>query len=315
MKKVILIPIIIGGVLLVAGSAIFAVAISKHSYAKAVTNEYVIEESFNNIDIDVDITDVTFVASQDNSCKVVCQETSKYYHEVKANNDTLYIKSYSSKKWYDFMSFNVQMKATVYVPAKEYNDFKLKSSTGDIVIPQGYAFASYTSEQSTGKTDVKANVTNAMSVKTSTGNIYLSDVNCNSLKVTASTGNINISKTEVVEAINVKTSTGNIKLEDTHCKNFTSSASTGTTSLINSVAQEHIEIKASTGNVKFDGADAETLDIKTSTGDVKGTLLTTKIFDHHTDTGKVKLPPANTWAGGVCKIETDTGDIEISIKA
>ena len=51
--------------------------------------------------------------------------------------------------------------------------------------------------------------------------------------------------------------------------------------------------------------------LETDTGDVTGTLLSNKIFMYDTDTGDVSLP--SVMSGGKCQIETDTGDIEISI--
>ena len=71
-------------------------------------------------------------------------------------------------------------------------------------------------------------------------------------------------------------------------------------------------IDSSTGNVTFEDSDAATIDVKTDTGDVTGTLLTSKVFYVTTDTGKVNVPKSTT--GGLCNIETDTGDVRISIK-
>ena len=71
-------------------------------------------------------------------------------------------------------------------------------------------------------------------------------------------------------------------------------------------------VHAGTEDDPFDNADAETLDIETSTGDVRGTLGSPKIFDVRTDTGKVNYPTSTE--GGLCKIRTDTGDVNISFK-
>ena len=51
--------------------------------------------------------------------------------------------------------------------------------------------------------------------------------------------------------------------------------------------------------------------ITTDTGDVTGTLLTEKVFLVRSDTGRIKVP--ETVSGGTCKIETETGDITVSI--
>jgi len=63
--------------------------------------------------------------------------------------------------------------------------------------------------------------------------------------------------------------------------------------------------------VVFEGCDAGEIYVDTDTGDVSGTLLSDKVFIVKTDTGKIDVP--NSISGGRCEIETDTGDVKISI--
>ena len=98
---------------------------------------------------------------------------------------------------------------------------------------------------------------------------------------------------------------------DTKCKSVISSGSTGDITLQHVIATEKLSIERSTGDVKFDGADASEILVKTDTGDVTGSLLSDKVFIVHTDTGNVDVP--KTTAGGICEIQTDTGDIELDI--
>ncbi|MBQ3893898.1 MAG: DUF4097 family beta strand repeat protein, partial [Clostridia bacterium] len=77
------------------------------------------------------------------------------------------------------------------------------------------------------------------------------------------------------------------------------------------IASGRFDIERDTGDVKFDRCDAAEIKVETDTGDVTGTLLTEKVFITKTDTGKVSVPSAAS--GGRCEIETDTGDIKISI--
>ena len=76
--------------------------------------------------------------------------------------------------------------------------------------------------------------------------------------------------------------------------------------------EEKFDIERSTGNVKFSDCDAAELFVETSTGDVKGSLLSAKVFIVKTDTGSADVP--KTITGGRCEIETDTGDIKITVK-
>lgn len=79
----------------------------------------------------------------------------------------------------------------------------------------------------------------------------------------------------------------------------------------NVIASGKFTCKRDTGDVKLTLCDAAELYIKTDTGDVTGSLKTDKIIFAQTDTGKVSVPKTTT--GGRCEIETDTGDIKITI--
>ena len=91
-------------------------------------------------------------------------------------------------------------------------------------------------------------------------------------------------------------------------------ASTGNIKLIDTIVEENMKIKTSTGDVEFDDSDANVLiEVKTSTGDVEGTLLTGKNFKLSTHTGYIK-PVESVTGLGTCKVTTDTGNINLSVK-
>ena len=79
----------------------------------------------------------------------------------------------------------------------------------------------------------------------------------------------------------------------------------------NVIASEIFDIDTETGKVTFDRCDAREISVETDTGRVTGTLLSDKIFFAKTDTGDIEVP--KSMSGGKCEIETDTGDIKISI--
>lgn len=313
MNKLILIPIIIGSVLLVAGGTIFAIGLAGSAKNKSVTNTYELKEDFNNINVDLQVADLEFKVATDGNEKVVCEETTIYYHTVNVADNTLSIKGINNKKWYNFFDLGInKIKVTVYMNAGEYSELTVKSSTGDVNVPHDYSFNNMKVEVSTGNVKINSDVKEALNVKSSTGDFDISEMSTKSLTAKASTGYVNLNKVAVEENIEINTSTGKIHLTDTTAKNLKAKASTGNVTLTNSVMKENINITASTGNVKFEDSDADTLNIKTDTGDVKGTLLTSKIFYVKTDTGKVNVPKSTT--GGICEIETDTGDVSIQIK-
>ncbi|MBO4540501.1 MAG: hypothetical protein J5736_00795, partial [Bacilli bacterium] len=72
-------------------------------------------------------------------------------------------------------------------------------------------------------------------------------------------------------------------------------------------------LQTSTGDVAFEDSDSPDIYIKTSTGDITGTLLTGKRFTVHVSTGKPDVPSDDP-TGGICVIDTSTGDVRIRIK-
>ena len=131
-----------------------------------------------------------------------------------------------------------------------------------------------------------------ISVKTSTGDIKIENISASSI------------------ALNL--STGESTLRDIECKSLLSEGSTGDISMERLVATEKILIERDTGDVSFNACDAAEIFVETDTGDVRGSLLSQKVFITNTDTGKVSVP--NSIEGGRCKIDTDTGDIILTVK-
>lgn len=287
--------------LVVLGSAIFAGAMaaldfdfSKLSTMKYETNTYEVSGGFDKISIDVDITDIVFKQSDDESCKVVCFEAEKMKHSVRCTNGTLTIDMTDDTKWYDYIGISfASPKMTIYLPQSEYTSLLIDTATGDIDIPKSFTFNELEIETNTGNVDCTANVSDIIKIESDTGNIGISSVssNCN---------------------VDIKTDTGSINLTDIACTNFTAESDTGNISLVNVVAVNSICVESDTGNVKLKNSDAAKLSIETDTGDVTGTLLSEKVFIAKSSTGNVNVPKTKT--GGKCEIITDTGNIKIDIQ-
>ena len=311
MKGLIAIPIVIGSVLLIGGGALFGYAAYKSSKNNAVeTKEYTELEAFNKFDIDLTIADLEFVKSTET--KVVVAETKYDVHTVEVADNTLKVKGQDIRKWYEHL-FNwnwfQKVKVTVYMPEGAYDNLKVTSATGDVVVPSDFSFASFTTAVSTGNVTSKANVTGDVTVTTATGNINFEGITANKMDLKASTGWIKLKDVAVTEEVKLKTSTGDFKLENVTCKSYESNSSTGDVVFNNVKVTNAVTIKNDTGYVKMTASDAEELDIKTSTGDVKLELLSSKIVYAETSTGRKDVPTSTT--GGLCKIKTSTGDITV----
>ena len=312
MKKIILLPIILGSALLVAGSAVLAIGIANANNVKGVTNTYNVEGDFSNFKINLSIDNLEFKVGE--KTEVVCEETTKEVHEVKVENNALCIKSFDKREWYEKV-FNFDLsprKVYVYLTEKDFDKLEIETSTGNILIPNDFTFKNVDAKLSTGNFLGKAKVSEEMKVETSTGNITLNEMTAKNVKAKASTGHITLEKVVVEETIEANASTGHINLKTVAAKDIEVEASTGDVLLKDTIATGNIKVKTSTGDVRLEDSDAATLNISTSTGSVKGTLLTSKIIYATSHTGKINVP--HSTEGGICEISTDTGNIEISFK-
>ena len=278
MKKLVITTIVLGSLLLIGGAALVGYGYAKgYANVEKITTPYEISTEINNINIDLNVTDLEFKVSEGDEKKVICEHTEKIVHEVNVDteNKTLSIKQNDKRAWYEkWFDFTVSyLKATVYLPAGNYGDLKIESSTGNIRMDEGFTF-------------------NSVDIKISTGNINAKISSVNDFKVDASTGKV--------------------ELENSTAKNYDIKTSTGLVKLTNVVAIEHMKVHCSTGGIKLSSVDAKTLDLKSSTGDIEGSIKTAKKFEAEASTGSVKVPPSDPSAG-LCKIKTSTGDINITI--
>lgn len=321
MKRATKIWLIVSGVILLIGLAVFAGGMtmlhwdfSKLSSTEAYEKTTVeLTQSFDSISVDVDTDDIAFVLSEDKNGKVVCDETEHIKHTVDVKDNALHIGVEDTRAWYErfgFFSFD-SPKMTVYLPKKSYQSLILHTDTGSVDLPDSFTFDAIDISGSTGSVSCGASSKGMTTVKLSTGTVRISGVTSGGFDLKTSTGEIIMESVAAEGEIMTKVSTGGMALTDVICKSLTSDGSTGDILLKNVVADGTIMIERSTGDVTFDAGDADALTVKTGTGDVTGSLLTEKVFVTHTSTGEVAVP--NTVTGGRCEISTSTGDIIINV--
>ena len=277
-----------------------------------VTNTYDVKKDFRNIDIDANTEDVRFAPAKDGKCSVVCVEFANEPHDVRVEGSTLKVDRPERKTGFHIGVMKEPETITVYLPEKEYKELDVDTATGDVEIPQDFAFESVEVETDTGNVDFLAAEAGKLSIETDTGEITVSGLKTKDVRLEAGTGDIDVTDVKCSGDMTVKVSTGKATLEDVACRNFNSDATTGDLRMKKVIASDTFTIKRTTGHVTFDGCDAETIYVETDTGDVTGTFLSDKVFLTDTDTGKVDTPKSIT--GGRCEITTDTGDIRLDVK-
>lgn len=306
--------IFIGGVIIICAVTANDWDFKKFGNEKYETNTYEIDEAFDNISINTDISDISFVPGDGKLCKVVCYEIKNMNHTVAVRDKTLVIDKNDTRAWYDhIMLFAVSSpKITVYLPKAEYASLLIESSTGDVNVPGNFLFESIDITATTGDAKCFASASGRIKIQLSTGDIRLEGVSAGEIDLSVSTGRVSASSINCDGEITVGVSTGKTKLNDCRCGSVNSTGSTGDITLDNVIASGNMYLKRSTGDIKLEKCDAAELFMKTSTGDIEGSLLTDKVFITHNNLGDCEVP--NTITGGKCEIDTNTGDIHIKIK-
>ena len=283
---------------------------SKLSTVKYQTESYELSESFTDISINTETTDIYFIKSTDGKNRVECYEHQKEKHSVEVINGVLTVGVTDEREWYDYIAINFNVaKVKIYLNSDEYQSLTINEDTGKVEVNSGFVFTNVNIKASTGDINFYASVTKNANLNVTTGDIDVSNASFNDLNVSVSTGDIEVLNSNCYGNLYVEVSTGDCELKSVTCKNLTSIGTTGDIDLKSVIASENFNIERSTGDVSFSSSDANQIFIETSTGDVEGTLLSGKNFVAQSSTGRIKVPTNST--GGRCQIKTDTGDIKI----
>ena len=282
MKKAI-IAIIIAILLIAAGGVICGVtfvgmgsSFEAMNFAEMETDTMKVTEAFTDIEVTADTGNVTIKRVKDPDCTVERYQDKKAPFEVSVKNGTLVIsqKERDNIPWYERIGLLADMpKVVISLPSKDYGIFTATTDTGMISVE--------------GKLSPE------------------------SMSLTSDTGEIHIFRMECKGELFADTDTGNIEIDDVTCNKLRIRGETTNIGLENVIATGDFDIVTNSGNIRFEECDAESITAKTDTGSITGTLLSRKRFEAKTDTGSVVVPKDTD--GGLCRLNTDTGDIRISI--
>ena len=306
MKKGFVFLIVFGSILLVAGSAAFGLAIAKdafrnNSLTQEVTKEYVLEDSFSKIDVDIVTADLTFKPAEDGKAKVVSVEKEKIHHTAKVSNDALVIREEDERKFYEkWFGFLGQMKITVYLPESTYSELKIKTVTGDTLVEDAFTL-------------------DKVNIHATTGNAKLSNITGTSANIDLTTGSVILTNYALTGELNAKTTTGDFTFNNVQCVKASLHTTSGDFKLNDLIVtgdlnpdRANLEVRGTSSEIFFKNCDAHNIIMKTTTGDIKGNFLTKKAIDADTTTGNVIVDSDRT-ASDKCYAHTTTGDIDISI--
>lgn len=335
-KNIVLITIAICLIIAGIATAGAALAMADFNFANLSSEQfedvnYTVDGDFEHILIATDIHNVTLTPSSDSVCRIIGSESKKFKIEFEIEDNTLAIKINDNRQWYDYISiFTTEADITLYLPESVYSSLTIATHTGDVLIPDDFTFDGAAIAASTADVSVYSTINGELSIACSTGDITLSGINPTKLEATVSTGDIFIENVKTDGKITLECSTGKVELHSVEAGEISSKGTTSDLLLKNVIVEGQIYIKrntgdttltstlsssliiqTSTGDVDLNLSDAESIEITTDTGSVDAILLSDKIFKCESSSGSIKVP--DTYSGGICKVRTSTGNINITI--
>ena len=289
-------------------------ALDRHEY---VTSEYKFDDEIDSFEFVEYTAALEFKPSEDNSSKLVIRELSEAKHAVKVEEGKLSVKEssweHSFIDWFKFGPVLENLKATVYLPIKCYENVFINSSTGSVSISDGYTFNTFEAKLATGAFALKNVTATSLKVKASTGGVSLRNCDFGSIDVESATGSIAIEDTNA-KTVYLNCSTGSIGAKNMAVSDsFMADCSTGSIGLKDVTAINLISLKCGTGSISLIDSDAPNIELKTATGSIRAVLLSGKTYDVSSKSGSVKKPSDDP-SGGTLTARSASGSINISVR-
>lgn len=270
---------------------------------------------FDSLSVRLSTSDLHLELSQDGKNRAEISRNEKTDVTLKIANGELTIGETDNRSWVDhiaFFSFG-ESRVTLYLTESAYESAYLHLSTGDVFVAEDFTFGDLSIRVSTGDVISRARVSGSLTVKGTTGSKTLSGVgSCESIRVDGSTGDVSIRDADCT-TMQIGGNTSDVELNNIAAGDITIDVTSGDIEMKNVVAKGTLEAKATTGNIEFDLCDGAEVVFKTTTGDIEGSLLSGKMFDAAATTGDVRVP-ASDRNGGECKVNTNSGDIDITVR-
>ena len=275
-----------GGLLFLVGFAITGFDVHALSNIQVQQKTYTesAENTITNLSLDFDTTDIQLVF--DNSLTgMEVEYPQKQTIRGKNINTVTFTETENSLTVTEKEEFHLSIftfaspTLTLRLPTSRAYALSIKTSTGDIVIPQGN-FTSLSIETSTGDVSLNNVQANGVKIKVSTGDISLNNVTvASALLVETTTGDVKTAQKVTAETLSIKTDTGDIKARNSVINATTITLFTGTGDITATLTGTHMDYKISastnTGdsnidtNLGYTENASRTLLLKTSTGDIR----------------------------------------------
>ncbi len=285
------------GILIAAGIIICGITliisgfdISSFSTVKVRTKKEISRPMGEEINLNVKTSDSDIIVkkSNDEQIKVTYYENDYITYDFLNDEGTFYITETDNRRWYEYLQISIGIQynpLTVEIPNNAWENISINTSSGDIYFSE-IDCEKLETKSSSG--EVKVNNINArseFSVNTSSGDIELLNMSTGKLSVENSSGETEISGVNTSSDMKIKSSSGDISVKECGLSyQLIIDTSSGETEL-SDIAANNMTINSKSGDVEFSRTDAFDYKIKTSSGNVEGTIKGDEnTFSFDTDT-------------------------------
>ncbi len=312
MSKVTKVVLIVGGAMValgivfsVLGFMVFRNAGSKNgSSKKPELNEVVISDSFTNIEVAEISDEVIIKPSEDGEVRVEYYDYDEIVHEVDVKGDTLTVKVndiHDGEPWWTWIQFGFDLeriinnsdydtRTVIYLPEDSYGSLEVNTVSGEIEVPENYAFNDVAINTTSGSITCGCTATGDIEIGTVSGEITFTSVNADKFQASSTSGSVKLSNAKVSGAVTIDTVSGEIILKDVE------SGSLNTNSV--------------SGDVMFTNLTTDDVNIDTTSGEVSGTITGDHEYDVDTVSGDISLP-SDIKGEAMVVISTVSGDVDI----
>ncbi len=266
------------------------------------------------INIDVDSSDIKIILTKED--KVRAHFYGNYssnsikgvpHLEIKESGDALNIEIEHPKRILVFNINNSKYQLDVYIPEKYANNIKINSEFGDVNIDE-LKVNEFICNTDSGNVSIKSLDSNKSRFETSFGHVNIDQLKGNEFICNTDSGNVNIKSLHSKKS-SFDSSFGNITV-DNCLGEFNGKSDSGKYNVTFEKLQNDVNIETSFGNVKLKFPENPNfeLDFRTSFGD----FISDFPMNISGDICDKDVKGTVGKGGNKIKVETDSGDLEIS---
>ena len=313
--------------------------------------EHRLEGEFSEIEIESSFFDVKLLpVAEEEEGVAYLPYSDKITHSFTVQNGKLTIRVQDDRAWYEKWlfegTFDERIAVELHLPRAHYEKLTVDVNSGDVVVNgqlDGESLLSFENvllKTSSGDLDFRAEMQNSgngmLNMQTISGNVTMAGVSgvpielkttsgdilamnstpAQSIRLASTSGHVKVMQVTMAEdgVLSADVSSGEIELSNVRVGTMKLEITSGDIELSNVMVAGELRAETNSGDIEIKRSDAGSLYLETTSGDVEAELLTGKMFEVDTTSGD-KRYPASDRDGGLCKVKTTSGDVDIVVLA